>query len=166
MPKPASAAAAAYVEPDFKHYVEKPATATQEHFHEWVLQKTGYDPATAKTKAAAFEAGIRIGTSLRGLHQASPENQDRLAEQREASRAAAAEKASQPKAEKPAPAAAPAKAAPAKAAKATKATKAAPAAPVEPAVAPAKATRPPAKKAGGRRPAAVVVETTDEEAPF
>jgi hypothetical protein len=153
MAKPPSTAAANYEEPDFKHYVEKPATATQEHFHDWVLDKTGYDPATAKTKAAAFEAGIRIGTSLRGLHQASPENQERLAEQRAASADAKAAK----EAEAANAAAAPAKAAPAKATKATKA-----AAPVVPPVETAPPVkRAPAKKTGGRRAAA-----TDAPAPF
>lgn len=166
MAKPESAAAANYAEPDFSVYLEKAPTATQEHFHEWILDKTGLDPATFKTKALAFAEGVRIGTALRGIHQASPENQERLAEAREASAAAKAEKESAPKPAKAGPAVAPAKAAPAKtAAKAAPAKKAAPAAEA----APVKATRAPAKKAGGRRPAAavVVVETGDDDpAPF
>lgn len=150
MPKPASTAAANYVEPDFKSYTEKAPTATQDHFHAWVLAKTGITFATKKEEAA-FKAGIVIGTSLRGIHQASPENQERLAEQR----AASAEAKSAKEAE------AAANPAPAKAAKAAKAT--APAvAPVE--AAPPAAARPAVKRGRGR--AAATAPATDTVAPF
>jgi hypothetical protein len=156
MPKPASQAAAGYQEPDFAAIVAKPPTALQEHFHTWVLEKTEYDPAKAKTKAEAFAEGIRIGTALRGVHQASPENQERLAEAKAAREAAAA--VAEPK-----PAKAAAKAAPAKAAaKAAPAKKAA----APPAEAPQATKRAPAKKAPGRKATPAVVVSEDDEAPF
>lgn len=93
------------VESDYTAYVDRPASTMQAHFLDWLLEKTEYDPATAKTKAAAFEAGVRLGTALRGAHQASPENQERLALARKA-----AEEAVEKAATKPAKAAAPAKA--------------------------------------------------------
>jgi hypothetical protein len=159
MPKPASLAAKNYKEPDFAAIVAKPLSSLQEHFLAWVLDKTGITFATKKEEAA-FAEGIRIGVALRGVHQASPENQERL----EAARVAA-EEAREAEAAAPAPAkatkaaAAPAKAAAAKATKAAKAT---------PAAAPAEEVRParrPAKKAGGRRPTATAT-ATDDEAPF
>jgi hypothetical protein len=157
MPKPPSQTAAAYTEPDFAKIVAKPTSPLQEHFHDWVLEKTGYDPATAKTKAAAFAEGIRLGTALRGIHQASPENQERIAESRAAREAEAVEVA--PKAAKATKAAAPAKAAPAAAPAKKAAKKAAPAAAPE-------AVVPPRKRAPAKKAAAVVVEDDDNEAPF
>lgn len=177
MPKPASKAAETYQEPDFTRYLDKPMTSTQEHFHDWVLTKTGYDPATAKTKAASFAEGIRIGTALRGAHQASPENQDRLAEAKAAREAAEAEEATPvakpTKAAKATPAAAAAKAAPATKAARSKASKAAPAV-VEPEpeaeveeTKPVVRRRAPAKKAApAARRSAVVIEESPDEAPF
>lgn len=158
MPKPASQAAAGYQEPDFAAVVAKPMSALQEHFHEWVLEKTGLTFSTKKEEAA-FAEGIRIGTALRGVHQASPENQQRLAEAKAAREAAAAEVAQEPK---PAKAAAPAKAAPAKATKATPAKKAA----APPAEVPPASKRAPAKKAPGRKATPAVVTTDEDEAPF
>lgn len=152
MAKPPSQTAANYKEPDFTAYVEKAKTptTTQEHFTDWVIEKTGHTFASKKEEAA-FRYAFALSTSLRGIHQASPENQERLAAQREAAKAAAEQAASAPKADKPA------KAAPAKAAKAT-----APAPEPEPQTveaAPAKATRPAAKR-GGRR------ASTTTQAPF
>jgi hypothetical protein len=156
MSKPPSKTAENYREPDFAAIVAKDITPLQEHFADWVVEKTGITFGTAK-EMASFREGLRIGTALRGSHQASPENQERLAEAKRAREAAEAE-------ETPAPAkkAAPAKAAPAKAA----AKKAAP-----PAAAPEEskppAKRAPAKKAGGRRPAAAATSASnEEEAPF
>lgn len=165
MTKAPSQAAANYQEPDFEYYKTKEPTATQQHFADWVIEKTGMTFETKKSEAA-FRAGITIGTSLRGVHQASPENQSRLQELREARAAADAEAAAnpKPKAEKAAPAA-PAKAAPAKAAKATKAT--APAAPPVEETAPAEVApvRAPAKR-GGRRAAATGSAPANVAAPF
>lgn len=148
MAKPPSQTAAAYKEPDFEKVLAKPMSPMIEHFHSWVLDKTGYNPANAKTKAEAFAEGIRLGTALRGVHQASPENQERLAASRQA-------------AEEPTPA-------PAKAAKAAPAKRggkaAAPAAP--PAEAPPATQRPPAKKATRGRAAAKTSTTVVDEAPF
>jgi hypothetical protein len=159
MAKPPSQAAANYEAPDFTKYVTKEPTATQEHFYNWVLANTGITFATKKEEAA-FKSGIVIGTSLRGHHQASPENQQRLAEQRAAAKAAAEEAARAPKPEK---AAAPAKAAPAKAAKASKATAPAVAAVTEE-VPPA--TRPAAKRGGRRATAAAGSANKSDLAPF
>jgi|SRR4051812_47462902 hypothetical protein len=158
MPKPASEAAANYREPDFEKIMNKPITPLQEHFLDWVLVKTGITFPTKKEEAA-FAEGIRIGTALRGVHQASPENQERLAQAKADAEAAAKAEAATPAPAKAAKATPPAtKVAPAKAAKATKA-------------APAKATsetaRPPAKKATKRAPAkAAVTVVSDDEAPF
>lgn len=153
-----SVAAKNYQEPDFEAILNKPPTSLQEHFSDWVVAKTGITFQTKKEEAA-FREGLRIGTALRGVHQASPENQERLAEARARAAEAAQEAAAAPA---PAKAAAPpakvAKAAPAKVAKATKAAPPAEAAP------PAK--RAPAKKTGGRRPAAQAAVQRDDEAPF
>src|SRR6185369_4944223 len=141
MSKPPSKTAENYREPDFAAIVAKDITPLQEHFADWVVEKTGITFGTAK-EMASFREGLRIGTALRGSHQASPENQERLAEAKRAREAAEAE-------ETPAPAK---KAAP-------------PAAAPEESKPPAK--RAPAKKAGGRRPAAAATSASDEEeAPF
>ena len=155
MAKPPSKAAENYVEPDFEYYKAKEPTATQQHFADWIIEKTGLTFETKKSEAA-FRYGVTIGTSLRGIHQASPENQARLAELRDARLAAEAEAAANPK-----PPVAPAKAAPAKAAKATKAAAPAVAAVEETAPAEVAPTRAPAKR--GRRGAAAATTTA---APF
>lgn len=146
MAKPPSKAAANYEEPDFDFYKSKEPTPTQTHFTDWVIEKCGLSFATKKEESA-FRNGVSLGIALRGIHQASPENQERLRVLREAREAAAAEEAANPKPKK-----AEAAAAPVKAAKATKAAKAA--APVETEAAPAETapTRAPAKR--GRRGAA------------
>lgn len=146
-------------------YLDKPATALQERFATWIKEEVGYNPAGAKTKEDAFQAGVRIATATRMVFQASDFNRRANAESQEANRlareAAAAEKAAAAKA---APAAAPApKAAaapkPAKAAAKKAAPKAAPAAAEE---APAPAPRPTRRPA--RRTAAAAPVT--DEAPF
>jgi hypothetical protein len=118
MPRPNSE------EMDFESYLNKPPTKLHEHLAEWILEKTGYDPAAEKSKLAAFNAGIRLGAQLRMAHQASPENQKRIAVQRSESEKAAVERAANmpaPKVkagndDKPAPARRVSKAAAAKAA--------------------------------------------------
>lgn len=145
-------------------YLDKSPTVLQERFATWIKEEVGYNPAGAKTKEDAFQAGVRIATATRMVFQASDFNRQANAESQEANRiareAAAAEKAAAAKA---APAAAPApKAAaapkPAKAAKKAPA-KAAPAAAEE---APAPAPRPTRRPA---RRAAAAAPVTDE-APF
>jgi hypothetical protein len=61
-------------EKDYTEYATKPATPLQERFAPWLLEKTGYNPATAKTKADAFADGVRLSVFLRIPFQASPEN--------------------------------------------------------------------------------------------
>ena len=63
-------------EKDYTEYADKPATDLQERFVPWLLDKTGYNPATAKTKADAFAAGVRLSVYLRIPFQASPENKE------------------------------------------------------------------------------------------
>lgn len=63
-------------EKDYTEYADKPATDLQERFVPWLLDKTGYNPATAKTKADAFAAGVRLSVYLRIPFQASPENRE------------------------------------------------------------------------------------------
>lgn len=132
-------------ERDLTTYADKAPTDLQSRFAEWIPDQTGYNPNSAKTKAEAFNAGVRLATALRMIFQASPENQAALEEARTAAAQRASEKASAE--EKPAPA----KKAPAK--------KAAKAAAEE---APAKAT-PARKRAAKKAPAGAA---TEEEAPF
>lgn len=127
---------------DFTSYASKPATPLQERFAEWVTDKTGYDPSSAKSKQAAFEEGIRLGVALRIPFQKSAENQ-----------AERAKRAAEPKPEKAAkaPKAAPvveeteAPKAKGKKGKAVAAAEPAPA--TETAAAPAKPARGPRKTA-------------------
>lgn len=69
---------------DFASYKDKPATELQQELAAWICEKTGYDPATAKSKQQAFLDGIRLGASLRMEHQASPENQASILRRRKA----------------------------------------------------------------------------------
>jgi hypothetical protein len=154
-------------EPDYSIYLDKEPTDLQERFVPWLIEKVGYDPNGAKTKAAAFAAGVRLAVSLRIPFQASPENREATEQrrvqrdeernsfklQREQERDAkaaererlAAEKA-EARAAKAAEKAIPAEDdAPAKPAKAVKAT---------PAATPAKATAAAGRGRRGARPAA------------
>lgn len=119
---------------DAEALAAKPMTELQEHLLAWIKEKTGVT-FTTKKEEAAFDLGVKYTVNFRTYHQASPENQKRLA----ANRAAAAEAEPTPA---PTKAAKAPKAAPAKAAPAKKATKKAAPAPAEEAPAPAK----PAKK--------------------
>jgi len=152
MPNPPSETAKAYQEPDFAAIVAKDITPLQQHFLDWVIEKTGVTFSTKKEEAA-FAEGIRIGTALRGAHQASPENQERLAEAKAAREAALAEVTQEEKPAKPAKAVKAATPAKVAAKKATPAAEAAPA-----------ATRAPAKRAG-RRPTSAQT-SADDQAPF
>ena len=92
-------------EVDYTKYVDKPATGLQEHLTNWIKEQTGVTFATKKEEAA-FDLGVKLTVFLRMRHQASPENQDRIAEQEAAREEREAEKAqktsakSEPKAEK------------------------------------------------------------------
>lgn len=84
-------------EGDFTRYASLAPTPLQERFGPWIMEKTGYDPATAKSKQEAFLAGVRLAVALRIPFQASPENKSAAAQLR-AERA----KSSDEQAEKPA----------------------------------------------------------------
>jgi hypothetical protein len=101
MPRPDSTAM------DLPSYANKPITALQKSFADWVIEKTGYDPQNAKTKRDAYYDGIRLGAQLRMAHQASPENQAARAKRKEEVLNANTEKAAAkpaPRAEETAPA--------------------------------------------------------------
>lgn len=91
-------------ERDYTAAVDKPISELQQHLHDWLLDKTEYDPAKAKTKAEAFLMGVKLTVQLRMQHQASPENQERQAaaeaarEEREAAKAEKPKGKSKPKA--------------------------------------------------------------------
>lgn len=173
------------VERDLAAYAEKPATPSLEFYSEWLTEATGYDPAAAKSKAAAFERGVYLAVTLHRDFQTSPENvefkeQQRVAReealaaakaQREeekaakaAERQAAEEAAAEAKAQKDAEKAerAAAKAAAGKT-PATQAATAKPTAPARPAG--RKATAAPATKAAPARPARRAAKG-GQEAPF
>lgn len=64
-------------EKDYTSYAKKDPTDLHSHLAEWIKDKTEYDPATAKSKAEAFQKGVQLGALLRMDHQSSPENQER-----------------------------------------------------------------------------------------
>ncbi len=65
-------------------YLEKPATALQERFAEWIKAEVGYDPSAAKSKAEAFAEGVRLATATRMVFQASDSNREANSEARKA----------------------------------------------------------------------------------
>lgn len=83
---------AAETEEDYTRYLEKDPTDLQERFGQWILDKTGYEPDNEDD----FLAGVQLGTALRMKFQASPENQEVLAQRREAAAKAKEEKAAAP----------------------------------------------------------------------
>src|SRR5688572_11199144 len=85
-------------EKDYTVFADKPATPLQEDFAEWIPEVTGYDPAAAKSKQAAFDAGVRLAVSLRIPYQASDHNKTRTAEMRAANAKERAERAAKVKA--------------------------------------------------------------------
>lgn len=88
--------------PDFTKYAEKPASALQEEFTEWLIDEVygGESPHTSKAAAAAFEDGVRLATALRMPFQRSEKHQARLEESRGMTvKAAAPKKASKRAAE-------------------------------------------------------------------
>lgn len=80
-------------EPDYSKYLNQEPTALMEHIEPWIRDKAEVDPTKFKTKAEAFKYGVYLTVHLRMTHQASPENQERLAANREAAEAITAEKA-------------------------------------------------------------------------
>jgi hypothetical protein len=98
-------------------YLEKGPTALQERFATWIKDEVGYNPSAAKTKAEAFEEGVRIATATRMVFQASAYNRAANEEARKAREAAEAQEIE----EAPAPAPKAKKAAPTKKAAANKA---------------------------------------------
>jgi hypothetical protein len=80
-------------EPNYSKYLEQDPTALMEHIEPWIRNKAGVDPTKFKTKAEAFKYGVYLTVALRMTHQASPENQERLAAKRKAADAVTAEKA-------------------------------------------------------------------------
>jgi hypothetical protein len=145
---------------EYGDYRDKAPTPLQERFVPWLVEKTGYNPAAAKTKQEAFEAGVRLAVSLRIPFQASPENREAteaLRKEREeemaAARARREEERAKAKAEREEAAAqraaAKEEAAQAKAAKA--AAKTAPEPAPEPEPAPAAKATPAGRGRGARR---------------
>lgn len=78
---------------DYGKYLEANPTQLMTHIEQWIKDKTGFDPKTARTKDEAFATGVYLTVHLRTVHQASPENQARLAANRDAADAADAAKA-------------------------------------------------------------------------
>lgn len=116
-------------EKDYTAYVTKAPGALYDHLLGWIKEKSGVTFASAKEEKA-FDLGVKLTLALRTHHQASPENQERLAEAAAAREAAAEEAAKAPKAPKVEEAAKAPKGAPKKApAAAAPAEKAAPAKP-------------------------------------
>lgn len=68
--------------PEYAAYATKAPTALQARFVPWIMDKTGYDASTAKSKQEAFEAGVRMAVALRIPFQRSDENQAARAEGR------------------------------------------------------------------------------------
>jgi hypothetical protein len=103
-------------EQDLTRYADKPPTAMHEAFIEWLLDETGYDPNSAKSKGEAFAKGVALGAYLRPTYQKSDANHDRpnfarrAAEEsapKSAKKAAAAAPAAKKAAKKTAPAVTP-----------------------------------------------------------
>jgi hypothetical protein len=65
---------------DLTKYADKPGTPMHDAFVEWMLDETGYDPNSAKTKADAFARGVILGAYLRPTYQRSEANHDRRTE--------------------------------------------------------------------------------------
>jgi hypothetical protein len=129
---------------DYTPYATLQPTRLQDEFADWIVDKTGVDPSGAKSKAAAFAEGVRLGVALRIPYQRSPENRA----SREQASAAKAEAVAAPKpAKKVAPK-------PAPPAKATAGRRGKAAAAANPAEAEAPESPPATRRRGARRGAA------------
>lgn len=62
-------------------YKEKDATAVQERFADWLIEKLQIEFSSPKNEAA-FRETVRLATALRMVFQASPENQEARTETR------------------------------------------------------------------------------------
>lgn len=74
---------------EYAHYLEKEPTTLQVRFVDWIVEKTGIDIEQYDVEMA-FSEGVRLGTALRMIYQASDENKAanaERAEQREAEEA-------------------------------------------------------------------------------
>lgn len=78
---------------DYGKYLDANPTQLMVHIEKWLKEKSGFDPKTARTKDEAFATGVYLTVHLRGVHQASEENQARLLANRQAADAADAAKA-------------------------------------------------------------------------
>lgn len=79
-------------ERDYTRYKDLPASELHEHFTEWIQEKVGITFASKKEQEA-FGEGVRLGTLLRQMHQASPENKERQETEKAEKAKAKAEKA-------------------------------------------------------------------------
>jgi hypothetical protein len=70
-----------YSDEEILAYKDKEATAVQTRYADWLVEKLEIEFPNAKAQAAFYEA-IRIGTALRMIFQASPENQEARQEAR------------------------------------------------------------------------------------
>lgn len=75
---------AATSEPNYTKYLETDPTQLMVHIEKWIRDRAEIDPTKFKTKAEAFAYGVYMTVHLRGIHQASEENQDRLEANRKA----------------------------------------------------------------------------------
>lgn len=73
-------------------YKDKEATAVQERYADWLIEKLQLEFSNAKAEAA-FREATRLATALRMIFQASPENQGERESAKEAREEAAAAKA-------------------------------------------------------------------------
>lgn len=69
------------VELEYGKYADKAPTALQTRYVDWIIEKTGVDVDAMEDP---FAEGVRLGTALRMIYQASPENKAATAELRDA----------------------------------------------------------------------------------
>jgi hypothetical protein len=84
MARPISRAAqrALEIPEDYAPYATKAPTDLQRRLGDWIMEKTGVTFVTKKEEAA-YREGVRLAVALRMKFQASPENQDAIAERAE-----------------------------------------------------------------------------------
>lgn len=68
-------AAKEYTKEQLLAYKDKDATAVQTRYADWLIDKLDLEFPNAKAEAA-FREAVRLGTALRMIFQASPENQE------------------------------------------------------------------------------------------
>lgn len=87
--KPVAKAEPEVDQPDYSPYRDKAPTDLQERFAQWIVDKVDpvahdEDGEDLELDLASFNEGVRLGVALRMEFQASPENQQVLAEKRSA----------------------------------------------------------------------------------